>query len=50
MARRVIDWIANVLRESYTEPEAHFHQGPESRPAVCYDPRWASPRLDVSTA
>jgi hypothetical protein len=48
MARRVIDWIANVLREPYTEPEPHFHQGPESAPAVCYDPRCGSPRLDVT--
>ena len=47
MARRVIDWIANVMREPYMESEAHFHQGPESLPAVCYDPRCGSPRLDV---
>jgi hypothetical protein len=47
MARRVIDWIATVVREPYAEPEAHFHQGPESKPAVCYDPRCASPRLEV---
>jgi hypothetical protein len=49
MARRVIDWIANVMREPYTEPEPHFHQGPESTPAVCYDPRCAAPHLNVST-
>jgi hypothetical protein len=48
MARRVIQWIANVMRDDpYTEPQAHFHQGPESTPAVCYDPRCGSPRLDV---
>jgi hypothetical protein len=49
MARRVIAWIANVMREPYTEPEPHFHQGPESTPAVCYDLRCASPRLDVES-
>ena len=50
MARRVIDWITNVMREPHTEPEPHFHQGPESTPAVCYDARCGMPRLDVSTA
>ena len=50
MARRVIDWITNVMREPYTEPEPHFHQGPESMPAVCYDAGCGMPRLDVSTA
>lgn len=47
MARRVIRWIANVMREPYTEPLAHFHQGPQSTPAVCHDPDCRSPRLDV---
>ena len=49
MARRVIQWIANVMRDPYAEPQAHFHQGPESTPAVCYDPRCGSPRLDIGT-
>ena len=44
----VIRWIANVVREPYTEPQAHFHQGPDSMtPAVCYDTRCGSPQLDV---
>jgi hypothetical protein len=47
MARRVIDWIAHVMPEQHTEPLAHFHQGPESTPAVCYDADCGSPRLDV---
>ena len=50
MARRVIHWIANVMRDPYTEPQAHFHQGPQSTPAVCYDPHCGSPRLDIGTA
>ena len=49
MARRVIQWIANAVRDPYKEPQAHFHQGPQSTPAVCYDPRCSSPRLDVGT-
>jgi hypothetical protein len=49
MARRVIRWISNVVRDPGTEPLAHFHQGPESTPAVCYDPHCGSPRLDVET-
>jgi hypothetical protein len=49
MARRVVQWIAHVMRDQYTEPPAHFHQGPESTPAVCYDPRCGSPRLDIGT-
>ena len=49
MARRVIDWIAHVMRDQYTEPQAHFHQGPQSTPAVCYDPLCGSPRLDIGT-
>jgi len=47
MATRVIQWIANVIRDPDTEPQAHFHQGPDSTPAVCYDTRCGSPRLDV---
>jgi hypothetical protein len=49
MARRVIQWIANAVRDPYTEPLPHFHQGPESTPAICYDARCSSPRLDVGT-
>jgi hypothetical protein len=48
MARRVIQWITNAVRDPYSsEPVAHFHQGPESTPAVCYDRNCGSPRLDV---
>jgi hypothetical protein len=48
MNRRVIRWIVDVVRDPYIEPTVHFHQGPESRPAVCYDARCQSPRLDVT--
>jgi hypothetical protein len=47
MARRVIQWITNAVRDPYNEPVAHFHAGPESTPAVCYDRNCGSPRLDV---
>jgi hypothetical protein len=48
MTHRVIQWIANVVRDPDTEEsEAHFHQGPDSTPAVCYDPHCGSPHLDV---
>jgi hypothetical protein len=47
--RRVIQWIADVMREPDNEPEVHFHQGPETTPAVCYDARCGSPRLDVGS-
>ena len=47
MARRVIDWIAQVMREPDVEPEVHFHSGPESQAAVCYDAHCRNPRLDV---
>ena len=49
MTRRVIHWITNVVRDPDTEPQPHFHQGPESTPAVCYDSRCRSPHLDVGT-
>jgi hypothetical protein len=46
---RLIQWIADVIRDPHTEPEVHFHSGPESTPAVCYDARCGAPRLDVGT-
>jgi hypothetical protein len=47
MTRRVIGWISSALRDPETEPQPHFHKGPESTPAVCYDARCRAPRLDV---
>jgi hypothetical protein len=44
---RLIRWISNVVGDPYTEPEPHFHSGPDSTPAVCYDARCGVPRLDV---
>jgi hypothetical protein len=32
---------------SQTQDAVHFHRGPQGAPAVCDDPRCASPRLDV---
>jgi hypothetical protein len=50
MTQRVIGWISGLVRDPDTEPEVHFHQGPDSTPAVCYDVSCGSPRLDVETA
>jgi len=49
MTHRVIQWIADVVRDPDTEPRAHFHQGPNSTPAVCYDTHCGSPHLDVNS-
>jgi hypothetical protein len=46
---RLIQWISNVVRDPYSEPEPHFHSGPNSMPAVCYDAHCGTPRLDVSS-
>ena len=47
MAHRLISWITGILRDADGEAQPHFHQGPESLPAVCYDEDCRSPRLDV---
>jgi hypothetical protein len=47
---RLIQWISDVIRDPLTEPEAHFHSGPESTPAVCYEAHCRVPRLDVGAA
>jgi hypothetical protein len=49
MSRRIMGWFSNVVRDAEHESHPHFHQGPESQPAVCYDDRCGSPRLDVGT-
>ena len=36
---RVITWISSILDDSYQEPQPHFHSGPGSTPAVCFDDR-----------
>ena len=48
MAHRLISWFSGIVRDADREPEPHFHQGPDSTPAVCYDERCGSPRLDVT--
>jgi hypothetical protein len=45
--KRVIQWLTGTARASHGQPEVHFHQGPGATPAVCYDARCGSPRLDV---
>ncbi|HEX2412536.1 MAG TPA: hypothetical protein VHJ39_15320 [Solirubrobacteraceae bacterium] len=47
MTHRVVQWITDVLRDREHEVTPHFHQGPESTPAACYDQRCALPWLDV---
>lgn len=49
MTRGMIGWIRDIVSDPDVEPAVHFHQGPESTPAVCYDTRCARPRLDVRT-
>ncbi len=44
MASRLIGWFTGRPR---TEPAVHFHTGPESTPAVCFDEHCGIPRLDV---
>jgi hypothetical protein len=47
--KRVINWIADVVRDPQPQAQVHFHQGPESTPAVCYDTRCRYPRLDAAS-
>lgn len=49
MTRRLVQWFTDALREPEPELRPHFHQGPESTPAVCYDERCSLPRLDVGS-
>jgi hypothetical protein len=42
---RLIHWISDLA--ATREPEVHFHQGPHSEPAVCFDPHCSRPRLDI---
>jgi hypothetical protein len=35
MKHRPVQWIMDVVRDPDIEPQAHFHQGPDSMPAVC---------------
>jgi hypothetical protein len=44
---RLIRWISHVIHDPLPELDAHFHSGPESTPAVCYDAHCESPHLDV---
>ena len=40
-----------AFRRLFAEPSeadaVHFHSGPQSEPAVCYDAHCRNPRLDV---
>jgi hypothetical protein len=47
MTHRLVRWIMDVVHDPDTEVRPHFHQGPDSTPAVCYDEHCGSPRLDV---
>ena len=44
---RLIQWISTVVRDPSTEPEVHFHSGPASRAAACYEAHCDRPRLSV---
>jgi hypothetical protein len=43
--RRLVDRLRSQKRTSASS--VHFHNGPQGAPAVCDDPRCASPRLEV---
>lgn len=48
MALRILARLADVFRDGASDDETvHFHQGPQSQPAVCYRPHCSSPRLSV---
>jgi hypothetical protein len=47
MARRLIAVVSRALTASPTPDQPHFHQGAHGQPAVCFDARCASPRLDI---
>ena len=49
MAQRLFGWISTIVRDEDVETQPHFHQGPESTPAVCYETACRSPRLDVGS-
>jgi hypothetical protein len=44
--RSIRDRIRRFAADDPTEG-VHFHQGPQGRPAPCFDARCTSPRLDV---
>jgi hypothetical protein len=46
-ARTLIRRLRGEHSRSASTAAVHFHNGPQGAPAVCDDPRCASPRLDV---
>lgn len=49
MAHRLFAAISRVLTDTSDRSEVHFHQGADVQPAVCFDARCASPRMEVRT-
>jgi|1186.fasta_scaffold887463_1 hypothetical protein len=47
MTKRVIGWFSTVVRSPQSQPEVHFHQGPNATPMVCFDDGCGSPRLEL---
>jgi hypothetical protein len=39
--------IAQMARRREAASHVHFHTGPQGYPSPCFDPRCATPRLDV---
>lgn len=39
--------LGRAAHQGSTADAVHFHRGPQGLPAVCDDPRCASPQLDV---
>ena len=46
MALRVKHWFTGLIGEPQA-PEVHFHTGPDTLPAACFDSGCGIPRLDV---
>jgi hypothetical protein len=40
-------FLRRALVSRPASTDVHFHNGPQGAPAVCDDPRCASPRLEV---
>lgn len=39
--------LSTLVGTPHAEPEVHFHAGPDTLPAACFERDCGSPRLDV---
>jgi hypothetical protein len=47
MARFTLRSLRRALTQRTHDDPAHFHNGPQGRPEVCFDRSCGRPRLDV---